>query len=440
MTGGIVPVGVLTMITMRRSLRTLAAPALVLAITATGAGQDEAAPPNVVYILADDLGYGEVGCYGQTKIRTPNIDALAAAGMRFTQHYSGSPVCASARCTLLTGKHTGHAYVRDNYEVGGWERGATEGQLPLPDEETTLAELLQTRGYATCAVGKWGLGGPESSGHPNRQGFDHWYGYLCQRIAHNYHPTHLWRNGEKHELRNEYFKAHQKLDAAPESADAYAAYAGPDFAPDLVIAEALSFIRASRDKPFFLYYATPVPHAAIQVPQDSLDQYADAFPETPYLGHKGYLPHPTPRAGYAAMVSRMDRDIGSILRLLDELGLAENTIVVFSSDNGPTFNGGTDSAFFESADGLRGLKTKLYEGGIRVPLIVRWPGHVEPGLVSDHVSAFWDILPTVCDVASIAPPEDIDGISLVPTLLGRPAEQKAHAYLYWERQGGSTLR
>jgi arylsulfatase A len=349
--------------------------------------------------------------------------------------------CAPSRCTLLTGKHTGHAYIRDNYEMGGWGPDEPEGQLPLPEGTTTPGTLLQQKGYATCAIGKWGLGGPGSTGHPNKQGFDHWYGYLCQRVAHNYYPTHLWRNDQKHVLEgNEYFAAHQRLTEVPDDPSAYDRFKGKHYAPDLMAEEALSFIRQHKDRPFFLYYATPVPHAAIQVPDDSLEYYRGRWEDQPYLGQKGYLPHPAPRAGYAAMVTRMDRDIGRILSLLDELGLADNTIVMFSSDNGPTFNGGTDSAFFHSAGPLRGLKCSVYEGGIRVPLIACWPGRVKPGTTSEHVSAFWDVLPTLADIAGFAPPGDIDGISFASTLFGQPSQQKQHEYLYWEYHGSQALR
>ncbi|MFA9453552.1 MAG: sulfatase-like hydrolase/transferase, partial [Candidatus Aminicenantaceae bacterium] len=305
--------------------------------------------PNIIYILADDLGYNELGCYGQKKIRTPSLDRMASEGMRFTQHYAGSPVCAPSRCTLLTGKHTGHAYIRDNDEMPErgdvWNDPSIEGQRPLPDGTHTIGTALKSSGYVTGAIGKWGLGGPEDSGHPNRQGFDHWYGYLCQREAHNYYPPHLWRNESKHELGgNPRFKAHQRLpeDADPHDPAAYARYSGRDYSPDLMLSEALEFIRTHQTIPFFLYIAHTVPHLALQVPEDSLEEYAGSFPEEPYLGDRGYLPHPTPRAAYAAMITRMDRDIGRILALLQELGLEKDTLVLFSSDNGPTYTGGAD--------------------------------------------------------------------------------------------------
>jgi len=388
--------------------------------------------PNIVLILADDLGYNEVGCYGQERIRTPNLDRLAAGGMRFTQHYSGSPVCAPSRCVLMTGKHTGNSYVRGNTEVGGWGPDEPEGQLPLPEDTATLARLLQGRGYATCAVGKWGLGGPGSTGHPNHQGFDHFYGYLCQRVAHNYYPTHLWRNSDRDVLEgNEYFSAHQRRDEPPADPEGWREYEGAQYAPDRMIEEALAFVRNHRDDPFFLYLPTNVPHVAIQVPEDSLAEYSGAFDDQPYLGERGYLPHPEPRAGYAAMVTRMDRDIGRLLDLLDELELSKNTIVFFTSDNGPTFNGGTDSAFFESNRPFRGLKCSVWEGGIRVPMIARWPVRVEAGTTSDHVSGFQDFLPTLMEITKGDAPDDIDGISILPALLGRD-DQPEHPYLYWE--------
>jgi arylsulfatase A-like enzyme len=397
--------------------------------------------PNIIYILADDLGYNELGCYGQHKIRTPHLDRLADQGMRFSQHYAGSPVCAPSRCTLLTGKHTGHCHIRDNDEMRDrgdvWNDPEIEGQRPLPRGTATIGSLLKSAGYVTGAIGKWGLGGPTDEGHPNLQGFDHWYGYLCQRKAHNYYPTHLWRNREKHILNNPFFSAHQRFpeDADPLDPAAYAPYAGSDYAPDLMTGEAEAFIRSHQADPFFLYLAYPIPHLALQVPSDSLGEYLGSFPEAPYLGERGYLPHPQPRAAYAAMITRMDRDIGHILALLEELGLTNNTLILFSSDNGPTYTGGADTGFFQSAGGLRGLKGQLYEGGIRVPMIARWPGRIAPGTQSPHISAFWDVMPTLCEAARTKPPDDCDGISFLPTLMGRPREQRTHPYLYWEFPG-----
>lgn len=402
--------------------------------------------PNIVLIVADDLGYGELGCYGQQKIRTPHLNRMAAEGMRFRQHYSGSPVCAPSRCALLTGLHTGHAYIRGNDEMADrgdvWHDLSLEGQRPLPPNTTTIAALLKEAGYVTGAMGKWGLGGPGSTGAPNQQGFDHWYGYLCQRLAHNYYPVHLWRNGEEDPLDNEYFHPHQRLpdDADPHDPASYEPYSGNRYSVDLIVEEALDFIRANRDRAFFLYLPFTIPHVALQVPDDSLAEYDGAFPETPYVGDRGYTPHRTPRAAYAAMITRMDREIGRIMRLIEELELDDDTIVFFTSDNGPTFNGGTDSEFFESAGALRGLKQDLYEGGIRVPLIARWPGKIAPGTVSDHVSAFWDILPTLTAIGGAATPDGLDGLSMMPALEGRPSEQRRHEHLYWEYTGSQAVR
>lgn len=394
--------------------------------------------PNVVFILADDLGYGELGCYGQEKIRTPNLDRLAATGMRFTQAYSGSPVCAPSRCTLLTGLHTGHAYIRDNDEMGDrgdvWNDPELEGQRPLLPGTVTLGTKLQEAGYVTGAIGKWGLGWTGSTGDPNLQGFDHWFGYICQREAHNFYPTHLWRNGRKVPLDNEPFKAHQRLPegADPDDPASYARYTGEEYSHDLLTEEALAFVHEHRDEPFFLYLPYTIPHLALQVPEDSLARYEGAFEETPYVGGKGYTPHRTPRAAYAAMISRLDRDVGRLLDALRDLGLDDDTLVVFSSDNGPSWVGGVDHEFFESSGGLRGRKAQVYEGGLRVPLIASWPGRIEPGSTSDHVTAFWDWMPTLCELTEVATPQDTDGLSLLPTLFGRESEQLAHETLYWE--------
>jgi arylsulfatase len=324
-----------------------------------------------------------------------------------------------------------------------WHDPELEGQRPLLPGTYTLGTVFQDAGYFTGAIGKWGLGGPGSSGAPNNQGFDHWYGYLCQRIAHNYYPTHLWRNGEKDLLEgNEYFYPHQRLPEGADPADpaVYEPYSGKDYSMDFMAEEARTFIRDHAQEPFFLYLPFPVPHVSLQVPEDSLEEYADAFPEEPYVGDRGYLPHPKPRAAYAAMITRMDREIGSILDLLEELGLAEDTLVLFTSDNGPTFNGGTDSEFFESAGGLRGLKTELYEGGIRVPLVARWPGKIPAGSVSELPSAFWDFMPTFLELTEQVPADSTDGVSLLPTLLGKREDQVDREYLYWEFQGRQAVR
>jgi len=401
--------------------------------------------PNIVYILADDLGYNEVGCYGQEKIKTPNIDKLAAGGIRFTQHYSGSAVCAPTRCMLLTGLHSGHSYIRSNDEMSErgdvWNDPLIEGQRPLLEGTETIGTMLQRAGYKTACVGKWGLGWYGSSGDPNKQGFDHYFGYICQREAHNYYPTHLWKDGERFELENDRFKPHKRLpaDADPDDPKSYDPYKGTDFAPDFMIDDTLEFIRKNREDPFFLYWCTPVPHMSLQVPEDSLDEYLGKFDETPYKGQKGYLPHMTPRAAYAAMVTRMDRDIGRIVQELEKLGIRDNTIIMFSSDNGPTFNGGTDSEFFESNKPLSGLKCSLKEGGIRVPMIANWPGHIRPGTTTDHISAQWDVMATLAELTGAEPRADTDGISFLPTLTG-DGVQKGHEYLYWEYANQQAVR
>lgn len=371
------------------------------------------AKPNIVFILADDLGSAEVGCYGQKKIHTPNIDRLAAEGMRFTRFYTGNAVCAPSRCCLMTGKHPGHAFIRDNKAM------KPEGQYPIAASEVTLATLLKARAYATAAIGKWGLGQPGTPGDPNKHGFDLFFGYHCQAVAHNYYPKFLRRNDVRIDLEGN------------DGGDA-----GKQYSHDLMEAEALKFIEASKDKPFFLYVPFTIPHLALQVPEDSLAEYKGKFPETPYKGDKGYRPHATPRAAYAAMITRLDRSVGRIVAKLKELGLEGNTLVIFSSDNGPTHGGvgGSDSTFFESAGNLRGLKGDLYEGGIRTPFVARWPGKIKAGTTSDLIAAFWDILPTLCDLAGAQVPKGIDGLSILPTLLGKGA-QKQHKFLYWEFPG-----
>lgn len=369
--------------------------------------------PNIIFILADDLGYAELGSYGQKKIRTPNLDRMAAEGMRFTQFYAGSPVCAPSRYVLMTGRHGGHAYIRDNKEV------QPEGQWPIPAETLTVAELLKAKGYATGAFGKWGLGFVGSDGDPNKQGFDEFYGYNCQRQAHNFYPEYLWRNDKKVRLEGN-----------------TRGLTGKHYSHDLIEGEALDFIRRHKEQPFFLYVPFTIPHLALQVPDDSLAEYLGKWDDPAYDGKNGYLPHPHPRAAYAAMVTRMDRSVGRILQLVKELGLDENTIIMFSSDNGPTYDrlGGSDSAFFESAGIFRGLKGSVYEGGIRVPLIARWPGRIKPGTTSDLPAVFYDVLPTLCDLAGAKSPRETDGLSFVPALTGK-GRQRKHEFLFWDFNG-----
>ena len=389
-------------------------------------------PPNIIFILADDLGYGELGSYGQTRIRTPRLDRMAAEGMRFTQFYAGSTVCAPSRATFLTGRHTGHAYVRDNHELGGFRDEEERGQVPLPVGHPTVARLLRDRGYTTAIVGKWGLGGPGSTGVPTKQGFDFFFGYLDQKQAHNYYPTHLWRNEERFPLRNPYFSPHQPLEGDADDPHSYAKYRGQDYAIDLMTDQAINWIRSNASRQFFLYFAPTIPHLALQVPESALKEYEGAFPETPYTGTDQYLPHRTPRAAYAAMITYLDAQVGRILDTLSAAGLDERTLVIFTSDNGATFDvGGAPTKFFQSNGRLRGHKTNLYEGGIRVPMIARWPGRIRAGVTSDHVAANWDMWTTFAELSGAPASPDTDGISIVPTLFGRGG-QRAHESLYWE--------
>ncbi len=379
--------------------------------------------PNIIYILADDLGYGDLGCYGQVKFSTPNLDRLAGEGIRFTHHYSGSTVCAPSRSALMTGLHTGHTPIRGNEEV------IPEGQLPLPDSSVTIAEMLQGAGYVTGAFGKWGLGFPGSVGDPLNQGFDHFFGYNCQRYAHRYYPAYLWQDQEKYLLYGNGWN----------SANTYA--------PDVIQQKTLEFIRENSDTTFFAFVPCVIPHAELLVPGDEiLRQHLGKFPEVPYVGGPGadygngmviamYCSQENPHATFAAMVQRLDLYVGEIVATLEEEGITERTIIMFSSDNGPHSEGGADPGFFMSSGGLRGTKRDLYEGGVRVPMIVSWPGTIEKGLVSDHISAFWDVLPTLADLAGIGVPET-DGISFLPSLL--QTAQPEHDFLYWEfhEQGG----
>jgi arylsulfatase A-like enzyme len=348
------------------------------------------AKPNIIFILADDLGYGDLGSYGQTKISTPNLDEMAKKGLRFTHHYSGSTVCAPSRNSLMTGQHTGHTTIRGNPRGGG---------VPLRPEDLTIGEILQGAGYITGFIGKWGMGRAGTTGTPNKQGFDHFFGFLNQGNAHFYYPDFLWRNSEK----------------IPNNR----------YSHDLFTEEALSFIQGNRSRPFFLLVAYTIPHAELLVPEESMSPYE--FPETPWEGeHYGHQKRP--RAAYAGMISRMDRDVGRILGLIKEIGIEEDTLVLFSSDNGPATAGGADPEFFDSNGPLKGLKGSLREGGIRVPLISYWPGTILPG-VTNYPSAFWDWLPTFAELAEAGAPAG-DGLSLVPTLLGDA--QPEHDYLYWE--------
>ena len=403
--------------------------------------------PNIIYFLADDLGYGEIGINGQSIIKTPHIDALANSGMLFTQHYSGAPVCAPARYMLLTGLHAGHAYIRGNDEWAErgevWNYGlasndpAFEGQRPIPESTITIGHKLQEAGYTTGIFGKWGLGAPNTEGVPNRQGFDEFFGYNCQRQAHNLYPPHLWKNDEKIILNNDLVAPRTKLDslADPYNDISYSKYNQKEYAPTVIHKEALRFIEHNKNEPFFMYYASPLPHLPLQAPLDEVERYKKQLGnEEPYLGNKGYFPNRNPRATYAAMISYLDQQLGEVVSLLKELDLYDNTIIIFSSDNGPTYTGGVDFDYFESSlpfqNGYGKTKGYVYEGGIRVPTIVSWPNRIKPGTQSNHISSFYDVMPTLCEIAGISPPEKIDGISFANELIGK--EQLAHEFLYWE--------
>lgn len=402
--------------------------------------------PNIVYILADDLGYNDLGCYGQKIIETPNIDALAKKGKLFTQHYTPAPVCAPSRCMLLTGQHSGNAYVRGNDE---WkERGDVwnyqamfdnpklEGQRPLPDSILTIAEVLQKEGYKTGVFGKWGLGAPETEGTPNKQGFDTFYGYNCQRQAHTYYPMHLWSNEKRVLLNNKNVPPHANLteSADPNDANSYSDFSLNDYAPTLIHNEALKFIGKNAKQPFFLYYASPIPHVALQAPSNWVEYYRKKIgKEAPYTG-TGYFPNQYPKATYAAMVSYLDEQVGELVQKLKDENIYENTLIIFTSDNGPSDAGGAPTPFFESAapfvTEFGRMKAFVYEGGIRVPMIASWAGKIKENTKSDHLSSFYDFYATVCDLLEIDSPVKTDGISFLPELLDK--KQQKHDFLYWE--------
>lgn len=389
--------------------------ALILAVSACTQTEKTQEKPNIIYILADDLGYGDLGCYGQTEIKTPNLDKMAAEGIMFTQHYAGNTVCAPSRCVLMTGLHTGHARIRAN------------GAPPLSEEDVTVADLLKDAGYKTGLVGKWGLGEINTTGFPLKQGFDYFFGYLSQLRAHNYYPDTLWRNTEKVPLNNKVIYVKEgRLKGRGSAAVEQNVYSH-----DLLTEEALKFVKESAGSPFFLYLAYTIPHA-----NNEYWLVEEHGMEVPDYGQYADKDWPDAQKGLAAMISLMDRDIGNLTKKLEDLGIDKNTLIIFSSDNGPHQEGGNDPEFFNSSGGLRGHKRDLYEGGIREPMIAYWPGTIQPGQTSDHISGFWDFLPTACEVAGIEIPENIDGISFLPELLGK--EQARHDAMYWEfiSQGG----
>jgi len=408
----------------RQFLQSMTACAAFSPLAHVTAGAKSRRRPNIVFILADDLGYGDLGCYGQKKIKTPRLDRMAREGIRFTSHYSGFTVCSPSRCALMTGKHMGHASVRGN---GG----------RLKAKDITVPMLLKQAGYKTCMIGKWGLvGRPGHPGSPNKKGFDHWFGYDNQGFAHFYYPEFLWRNDKK-----VLYPDNHDLRVKGQYTPGKGTYSHDEFTK-----EAIGWIKQNKEHPFFLYLPYCIPHAELTVPADSMEPYLKLnWPETPKVEGKGntgggaygsqykagYCGQSHPNAAYAGMISRMDRDIGRILDLLDELKLSANTLVIFSSDNGPSPEGGQSLKFFNSAGPLSGAKRSMREGGIRVPTIARWPGRIKPGRTSGHPSAFWDFMPTACELAGVEPPGDIDGISYLPELLGRTEAQKKHEYFYW---------
>ncbi len=369
--------------------------------------------PNIIFILSDDLGYGELGCYGQKRIRTPDLDRMASEGIRFTDCYAGSTVCAPSRCTLMTGCHTGHARIRGN------------DPLPLRPEDLTVAEILKSAGYSTALIGKWGLGEAGTSGVPTKKGFDTFFGYLNQVHAHNYYPDFLWRNEAKVPLPN------VVPAVAGRAFGSGVATKRVVYSHDLFVAEALNFVAGHARSPFFLYLALTIPHANNESKPNGM--------EVPDLGPYTREAWPAPEKGKAAMISRMDADVGRLMAKLRELGIDEKTVVFFTSDNGPHKEGGVDPSFFHSSGLLQGAKRSLHDGGIREPMLVRWPGHVAPGRTSDLPCAFWDVLPTLAELAGAEAkiPAGIDGISVVPTLLDQTA-QKRHEFLYWEFHEGPS--
>lgn len=372
--------------------------------------------PNVIYILADDLGYGDLGILGQKHFDTPHIDKLANEGLIFTNHYSGSTVCAPSRASLLTGKHTGHAPVRGNLEV------QPEGQYPMPNGTFIIPQMLKQAGYTSGIFGKWGLGAPGTSSEPLNMGFDRFYGYNCQRMAHHYYPYFLW-NDDKREVLWDNFGMERG-----------------SYAPDLIHKQALEFIEDNKDQPFFCYYAIIQPHAEMFAQEKYMEKYRGKFPpESEFVGvdegpefRKGeYGSQPESHAAFAAMVNSIDDYVGDVVALLEKMGIRNNTLIIFTSDNGPHTEGGHDPAYFDSNGPFRGTKRDLYEGGIRVPMIANWPAEIEAGSTTDHISAFWDIFPTLADITNQPIPADVDGISFLPTLLSEEGQEQ-HESLYWE--------
>lgn len=414
-------------------------PALSLGMCAVSSYAAEPAlqhdKPNVIYIIVDDMGIGDIEPYGQQKIRTPNLQQFADEGLTFTQHYAGNPVCAPSRAALVTGMHSGHGQIRGNHELGGYTDEEEFGQMPLNPGTATLGTVMQGAGYKTALIGKWGLGGPGSFGMPTKQGFDYFFGYMDQKQAHNHFPTHLWKNEERFPLNNKWVNPHTNQlakNADKHDPESYEPLLNEDYAQERLTNEALSYIKENKDSPFFLYLAYAGPHASLEAPQSEIDKYKFEY-DPPYDGSTDgkYLPQRRPRAARAAMISHIDEGVGRVMTLLKDLKLDENTLVFFTSDNGPSPEGGADMEFFDSNGPYRGYKRDLYEGGIRMPTIARWPGKIAKGKKTDHVSAFWDVLPTLADLTNVPTPKKVDGVSFLPTLLDQ-GKQKQHDSLYWE--------
>ena len=393
-----------------KSFSVLVAPIVCVLALVAGQKESKAETPNLIFIMVDDLGYGDLGCYGQKTIKTPNIDRLAAEGMKFSQFYAGCTVCAPSRCVLMTGLHMGHCYIRGN------------AKIDLRPEDVTVAELMKSKGYATGLFGKWGIGHEGTSGMPTRQGFDRFFGYLDQHHAHNFYPSFLIDQEQRMELRNVVPNEGQYGQGVATSK--------VDYSHDLIMSRALSFVEKQKDDPFFLYLALTIPHANNEAGKKGM--------EIPSLGEFAERDWPEPQKGTAAMITHMDRDIGRLMQMLKDLKIDKNTIVMFTSDNGPHAEGGNDPDFFNSNGPLRGIKRALYEGGIRVPMIARWPGHIEAGSTSDHIGYFGDLMATASEISGAELPEGRDSISFLPTLLGDADKQQNHDYLYWEfyEQGG----
>jgi arylsulfatase A len=402
-------------------------------------------PLNVVFILADDLGWGELGSYGQKKIPTPHLDRLAKEGSRFTQHYSGAPVCAPARCVLMTGKHLGHSEIRGNLKVQNYFPEFDEGQYPLSEKAITIAQVFQKAGYSTGAMGKWGLGPVGSTGEPNKKGFDLFFGYNCQSVAHSFYPSHLWRNAEKIIINKKPIPGRAKQ---PTGEIKMEDWIGETYAPKLMIAEAEKFIEGNAAKPFFLYLAFIEPHVSMHPPRESVEKFPEDWDTEPYRGQNGYVPHPRPRAGYAAMISDLDGYVGRVMAALEKAGVAENTLVIFTSDNGTTLPrsptthfhvGGVDAKFFNSTAGLRGYKGSVYEGGIRIPMIARLPGRIPANTVNETPGFFADWFKTLGEAASLAVPTGLDGQSLWPALTsGKKQARTAPMLWVFPEYGGQV--